>query len=97
VRREGRFLGRVDVGYPDQRIAIELDGFATHGSPAALQRDLRRQNRIVLEGWLVLRFTWADVVERPGEVAATVARALGAASRRYADGFAPQERPTQHK
>jgi hypothetical protein len=30
--------------------------------------DLRRQNAIVLDGWLVLRFTWWTVVNRPDQV-----------------------------
>ncbi len=30
----GRFLAEVDLAYPDRRIAIELDGFRWHSSPA---------------------------------------------------------------
>ncbi|WP_138759487.1 hypothetical protein [Modestobacter altitudinis] len=37
----------------------------------------RRQNRLVLEGWIVLRFSSADVLGRPDEVIAAVRRALG--------------------
>ncbi|TWH71794.1 DUF559 domain-containing protein [Modestobacter roseus] len=38
--------------------------------------DLRRQNRLVLAGWVVLRFTSADVLGRPHEVVTAVRRAL---------------------
>jgi very-short-patch-repair endonuclease len=38
--------------------------------------DRRRQNMIVLEGWTVLRFTWADVTKRSDEVVTTVRAAL---------------------
>lgn len=65
VRLNGRLIGRVDFAYPRLRIVIEVDGFEVHGSPAALQADLERQNRLVAAGWIVLRFTWADVVRRP--------------------------------
>ena len=66
VRDEsGRVLARVDFAYPDRRLAIEVDGWSTHGSPRALQADLERQNRLVAAGWTVLRFTWHDVVRRP--------------------------------
>jgi very-short-patch-repair endonuclease len=51
------------------RIAIEIDGAAVHASAGALARDLRRQNAIVLAfasaGWLLLRFSWHDLVAEP--------------------------------
>lgn len=73
--RVGRY--RVDFAYPELRIAIEVDGFEVHGTPAALQADLERQNTLVAAGWTVLRFTWRDVVRRPAWVAAQVAALLG--------------------
>ena len=76
VRRGGAFVARVDFAYPDVRLAIEVDGWASHSSPRALQSDLARQNALVALGWTVLRFTWPDVVRRPGEVASQVARVL---------------------
>ena len=72
----GRFVARVDFAYPDRCIAIEVDGWASHATPDALQRDLDRQNALVALGWTVLRFTWADVVRRPGVVAQTLRRVL---------------------
>lgn len=74
----GRFLGRIDFAYPDQMIAIEVDGHETHSTPAALDLDLQRQNALVLAGWTILRFTWRAVVRRPEQVAAEIRRALGA-------------------
>jgi very-short-patch-repair endonuclease len=70
----GRFVARVDFAYPSARLAIEVDGLATHGTAPALQADLARQNRLVALGWTVLRFTWADVVRRPAVVALSIAR-----------------------
>jgi very-short-patch-repair endonuclease len=67
----------LDLAYVDRRLAIELDGQEFHGEPA-FQRDRTRQNALVLAGWTVLRFTWADVVERPEQVVALVSRALAA-------------------
>ena len=55
------FSARVDFAYPAERIAIEVDGASTHTSRPDRQRDLRRQNRLILLGWQVLRFTWDDV------------------------------------
>lgn len=72
----GAFLGRVDGAYPDRRIAVELDSERWHSGRQRRQHDLARQNGLVLERWLVLRFTWEDVVGRPEYVAATVRSAV---------------------
>ena len=72
-----RFVARVDWAYPELKIAVEVDGWASHGTPIALQRDLARQNDLVLLGWTVLRFTWHDVVRRPPWVAGQIRRVLG--------------------
>jgi very-short-patch-repair endonuclease len=68
----GRFLGRVDFAYPERRLAIEVDGWRDHGTRSAFQSDRDRQNLLATAGWTVLRFTWHDVVRRPGNVAAGV-------------------------
>jgi very-short-patch-repair endonuclease len=61
-------------------IAIEVDGWAFHHSPERFQRDRTRQNDLVALGWTVLRFTWGDLVERPGYVVAAIRRQLAAAA-----------------
>jgi very-short-patch-repair endonuclease len=62
---EGVF--RLDFAWPLRRIAVEIDGAATHASREALSRDLRRQNRLLISmvpaGWALLRFTWDDLVD----------------------------------
>ncbi|HEX7166239.1 MAG TPA: DUF559 domain-containing protein, partial [Acidimicrobiales bacterium] len=70
---------RLDFAYPIWMIAIEVDGYEAHGTAAAMQRDLQRQNYLVANGWTVLRFTWTDVVKRPHYVAKIVAAAIGRA------------------
>lgn len=68
---------RIDFAYPELKIAIEVDGYAFHSGLEAHQRDRDRQNYLVSHGWTILRFTWADVVRRPGHVAQLVAAAIG--------------------
>ncbi|MGH8971994.1 MAG: DUF559 domain-containing protein [Acidimicrobiia bacterium] len=75
---EGRFLARVDFAYPERLLAIEVDGWGTHGSPRAMGKDFVRQNGLVPYGWRVLRFTWAQVVHQPEYVAAVIGRTLAA-------------------
>ena len=66
----------LDACYVDERIAIEVDGRAYHLMSEDWEDDLDRQNAIVLDGWLVLRFTARDIRERPDAVIAALRRAL---------------------
>jgi hypothetical protein len=61
----GRFLGRPDLVDEVLRIVIEADSFEWHGDRAALRRDAQRYNAFVVAGWLVLRFSWEDVMFDP--------------------------------
>jgi very-short-patch-repair endonuclease len=72
---EGRWLGRPDLLYRDQRLAIEYDG-GNHRE--RLVDDDRRQNRLIGSGLRILRFTAADVYGAPESVVADVRRALAA-------------------
>lgn len=88
VDADGRFVARADFAYPALKLAIEYDGAGTHrDDPATFRNDRRRQNRMIAEGWTVLRFTGADLFGRPDEVIAAIARAIDAAERR--DGQRP--------
>jgi predicted transcriptional regulator of viral defense system len=66
----------VDAVWRSERVAVELDSWRHHRGRDAFQRDRTKGNALTLEGWTVLRFTWADVRTRPAHVAATVTRAL---------------------
>jgi hypothetical protein len=67
---------RPDFAYPAHLLAIELDGEGTHMDRMTFRYDRRKQNRLELLGWRVLRYTWWDLIHRPAEVAAEVRRAL---------------------
>ncbi len=73
--RNGELIAVIDVAIPARRIAIEVDGLACHVDADRFQSDRRRQNDLVVGGWTVLRFTWADLTERPGYVVAAVRQA----------------------
>ena len=74
----GRSSYRIDLGWRRWRIGVEADGRAYHSSALAVVEDRRRQNALLTDGWLILRFTWDDVVHRPEYVLATVRNALAA-------------------
>jgi very-short-patch-repair endonuclease len=68
---------RFDAAYPEQRLAIEWDSRRWHTQVEAFQKDRKRDRLATIHGWRLLRFTWDDLAERPGEVVDTVARLLG--------------------
>jgi very-short-patch-repair endonuclease/predicted transcriptional regulator of viral defense system len=74
-----RFVAEVDLSYPWLKIAVELDG-AVHLDADVRERDLPRQNDLVLLGWTVLRFSWKRVRERPDLVIAEIRAAIAAAN-----------------
>ena len=78
---DGAFFARVDLADEELKIVIEADSLEFHGSPKAFDRDCRRYNGLVVRGWLVVRFTWKQVMFEPALVAETV-RALVAERRR---------------
>lgn len=55
----GQRTYRIDLAYPDKRLAIELDG-SVHLQEQTWQADHTRQNALVDAGWTVLRYTWKD-------------------------------------
>jgi len=77
IRGSGNeFIARVDFFYPGSRVAVELDGFSFHTDPATFSRDRARQNRLVMEGIVLLRYTARDLRGRPERVVAEISQAL---------------------
>lgn len=68
----------IDVAFPAQRVAIEVDGWAWHMTAGRFVDDRRRQNAVVNLHWTVLRFTWHDLVDRPAGVVNEIRTALSA-------------------
>ncbi len=84
VRAGGRFIARVDLAYPDERVAIEYDSYEHHVGREALVRDSARRNRIMAAGWQVFVATAPDLAGGATTLCAAVAearrRSRGAAS-----------------
>jgi very-short-patch-repair endonuclease len=75
IRAGSRFFV-VDFCHVDARVVIELDGFAFHGDEVAFQRDRQRDAALIADGWIVLRFTWRDIVDQPHVVLDQIRRTL---------------------
>lgn len=79
-----RLLGRPDLVDCELRIMLEADSFEWHGGRADLVRDARRYNAFMVNGWLVLRFTWEDVMFHPDQVRAVLVQAVALRNEEFA-------------
>ena len=73
-------LGRFDFCWREQRLVVELDGYAFHSDRWAFEQDRKRANALQRLGWRLLRFTWEDVVNRPGYVVQLLREVLAQAA-----------------
>jgi hypothetical protein len=74
VRHRGQFVARVDLGYPQQQVAVEYDG-SWHGTPEQQAHDEARLRRLHDAGWQVIRVSSLDPPTRD-RLLDTVQRAL---------------------
>jgi very-short-patch-repair endonuclease len=68
----------VDFYWADEKLVVEMDSGRFHGTPAAVDRDRRKDAGLRRHGLEVLRYSWSQADEEPhfliAEVAATVER-----------------------
>lgn len=62
--------------WEEQLLAIETDGQETHGTPAAFQRDRKRDQILTAAGYRTARITWRQVTDEPNAVVNRIARML---------------------
>jgi len=65
----------IDFAWPEAKLAVEVDGYRWHSGRQQWQNDMQRQNALAEVGWLVLRFSWYDVHNRPEYVIRTILEA----------------------
>ncbi len=73
-------VGEVDL-LVGGRVVVELDGYAFHSGRDEFREDRRRDRELVLQGYVVLRFTAADVLREPDRMVALVRTDLAAPRR----------------
>jgi very-short-patch-repair endonuclease len=75
----GVLIGEVDLGWRDKLLAVEYEGKHHRMTRERFDKDIRRMDEMIEQGWTVLRFTAVDTE-------ATVVRRLSAAwdQRRFA-------------
>lgn len=69
----------IDFAYPQFKLGIEVDGYGPHSGLDSWRGDMRRENELKLLGWVVLHFSWEDVLYRPALVIAEIRVALAGA------------------
>jgi len=57
-----------DLANPLLGLVVEADSWGYHATRQAFSRDLERYNLMVIAGWVVLRFTFEQVMDRPDYV-----------------------------
>ncbi|HEY7255570.1 MAG TPA: DUF559 domain-containing protein [Solirubrobacterales bacterium] len=71
VAIRGRFF-RVDAMWEPQRVIVELDGRAAHGTRSAFENDRERDRLLLLAGWRIVRITWLQLRDTPESIAADI-------------------------
>jgi hypothetical protein len=65
-----------DFMWREQKLIVETDGKGTHLTHQAFESDRRRDQRLTLLGWRVIRTTWRQLKNRPHELETVLRRLL---------------------
>lgn len=75
---------KVDAFWPDVGVVVELDGIQGHATPAQMRRDRRRDLKLRAAGYIVVRYSYDQVMCEPDAVLADLQAVLETAARRPA-------------
>lgn len=79
IALRGRFF-EADCLWEAQRLMVELDGRAVHGTERAFERDRQRDRILLAEGWRSARITWRQLRDEPEAIAADLRISLAIAA-----------------
>jgi hypothetical protein len=65
-----------DFVFRDAKVMVEADGYETHGTRTAFERDRERDQRLAYAEWHVIRCTWRQVMSRSESLARALSRAV---------------------
>jgi len=74
---EGRVV-EVDFLWRRERLVVETDGWETHRTRQAFERDRAKDALLARAGYRVVRFTWRQLAREPDLVRATLTAARAA-------------------
>lgn len=67
----------VDFLWPEQRLIVEVDGYRHHGARSAFEQDRRKDLRLTLAGFRVVRITFERIIHHATELIAELAGLIG--------------------
>lgn len=73
IRVSERLVLHPDLADAALGVVIEAESFEWHGKAAALTRDCVRYNAFTVRGWIVVRFSWYQVMFEPAYVLGVLA------------------------
>ncbi len=71
----GRFFS-ADCLWREERLIVELDSRAVHGTRKAFENDRERDRLLMTDGWRVMRVTWRQLRYDGARIAADIRAAL---------------------
>jgi very-short-patch-repair endonuclease len=71
----------VDMLWRSERVIVELDGRDNHSSPGQLERDRRKDLELRRAGYVVVRYTWAQITTQAEAVIADLLAILSSTVR----------------
>ena len=69
-------IGFTDMAWDDFAVIGECDGMIKYDTGDALIREKLREDRLRALGYVVVRWTWREIMDSPGLVAARIRRAM---------------------
>ena len=64
----------VDAVWCERKVVVELDSHLAHGTPSRLEQDHQRDLDLRAAGFIVVRYTWRQLITRPAQVVADLRR-----------------------
>jgi hypothetical protein len=61
VRDETGFFVEIDVAFPKIELGFEVDGYDAHGGRPAFDHDRKRERKLTVRGWTIIRVTKSDL------------------------------------
>jgi very-short-patch-repair endonuclease len=81
----GGFVFHPDLADPIHGLILEADSWGWHADKESHERDCRRYTLLTIDGWMVLRFTYDDVMHRPDYVRSCIRAAYALRGHPLAD------------
>jgi very-short-patch-repair endonuclease len=73
---DGRFVGRIDIAFPEAHLGLEYDSYLWHASRTSWERDHKRTSELTANGWRILPVTLEDMREGKEAFVERLRRAL---------------------